>query len=226
MTHEIPPGTNLSDQSLISSSENRTKLDIVITELKANPTIFYAGEIFKELTVRPGYGSWSETVDIIVAPKAPIFDIDRLNRFMHGLVTSVEPTQHDDAYPNDSRGGIHLGRLYFDEPIAHIHSDIQRVVTAIDPDAANRLKLTLGTSEEHREEDIFRRAWVRLYPEPVSAQTMYDYERSELSGDIVSADARLPYREHWLESQDVEKLKALYRKGPLSKITGLFQSHR
>ena len=196
-----------------------SKLEEVQEQLRANPDLYYAGEIFKHPPAGPGVGYWSETVDIIVAPVKPIFDIKRLNEFMHGLIKGLKPTSRDGA-TEWGEGGIHLGRLYFDESIGKQVRKIKTHITAIDHEALQRVGITPGESESAEEEDIQRRTWVRVYPDPTSARTIYEYKNGVNEGNIEYNDT-FSYLEHWIDGDQIKAIKR--QQNPFQKVAGLLR---
>lgn len=218
-----------------------TKLSIVIAELKANPDVFYAGKISKNLGVKPipvnGDFSkeWSETVDIIVSPRTPIFDTGGLNGFMDRLnrpivrrlsklFANVKPIWKDSAY-TERNGRIHIGRLYYDEPFARIQTHSQRTVTSFDPEATARLEMLTGTSEEDSDEQVWRRIWVRVYPEPMVARILFELESGAYHGTLLMAQGEgleeLVGGKSSLKGSLVQRLKDYYAQQPVSKIADL-----
>lgn len=193
----------LNSSSQKTTGIKPTKLAIVIAELKANPNVFYAGEIIKDEGIKPipvkgtSSGGWSETVDIIVSPATPTFDPSDLNKFMlsldkpivrrlRKLYKGVKATWYDSAYPEN--GGIHVGKLYYDEPFAIIQTHIQKTVTSLDPEATARLKMLTGISEKDLDEEVWRRIWVRVYPEPITAGTLFGLESGAYNGTLLFAE--------------------------------------
>lgn len=194
--------------------ERKSKLVIVREQVLANPAVFYAGEVTKYA----GVGGWTQTIGMIVAPVKPIFDYQQLNEFMHGIV-DVKPTQHDDARPY-MEDGINLGRLYFDEPIGKMRTQTTTFVTPIEAEALQKAGITIGETNDLREQDIMRRTWLRVYPDAVSARAIFEYEQGVMN-EVVEPNSRLDYSEHWIEGEQLKRMRNNHGYNPFVRIIGI-----
>lgn len=202
--------------------ESRSKLVVVREQLHSNPQLFYAGEVFKHPPAGSGIGYWTETVGIVVAPIKPIFDIKRLNDFMDGLIVGVETSARDAATPQDDEGGIHLGRLYYDEPIGTRKQEITTLVISVDSEALQRAGVAIGESHRTVDEEIRRRTWVRVYPDTLSAQTIFDYEYGVMNG-LVEPNSTFSYLENWIDGEQIRRMKENQGYNPFVRITRMLR---
>lgn len=207
----------MSKEISLAQEQLKTKLNIVREQLQANTDVYFAGEVHHYHNGAPEYGYWTETVDIIVSPIKPEFNPDKLNVFMNNLIVGLKNSAKDEAR-NNGGDGINLGRLYFDESIGTIHKTTITTITTTEPDTIKKADRVVGKSEEVWEGNMQRRTWVRVYPEPISAKTVYDYESGVANGDITQ-DSSYGYAQHWLTGEQIRKLKDQYSKNPIKKIT-------
>lgn len=192
-------------------------LDRIRKELAAKADTAIAGEVVNS---GENLGGWVETVSIIVAPTPPIYDIEKLNRYMGSLV-ETEPTSCDLAYPYGDDGGIHLGRLYFDEEVGTRQDEITTIVTAAQPDVLERAGIQPGTLHRTKQRSLQRRTWVRPYPDTTVAKLTADYERGVREGSVVP-DENFEYLEHWITAEQLEKLKN--NRNPFNRLSGFLKS--
>ena len=134
-------------------------------------------------------------------------------------IIDIKPTSVDEA-SDYKDGGINLGRLYFDETIGKMKRNIARIVTPIDISESSIIEkagLKIGESNEKTDMDIQRRTWLRIYPDPISAQTIYEYEKGVMDGTI-EPKYEFEYLEHWIELQQIRDL--MKQNNPFGKIIG------
>lgn len=104
---------------------------------------------------------WTQTSDIIVAPKKGIYDAEGLQEFMAGLVPDgVEPTCRDEFWAAGRT--INFGKLYFDEEIGKSRQTTELELT--DPSLAGYKGYEGGKRTLNRDEQLMRRTWVSVYP--------------------------------------------------------------
>ena len=197
--------------------ERRSNLVIVREQILANPGVFYAGEVMKYNDM----GGWTQTVDMIVAPVKPIFDVEKLNRFMDGLVEGVPTSARDAAHPQGD-GGIHLGKLYYDESIGRRRTETTTFVTPVEAEALQNAGITIGETHNTREEDLQRRTWLRVYPDTLSAQTIFDYEQGVMNG-TVEPNSTFSYLQHWIEGEQIRRMKENQGYNPFVRIAGMLR---
>lgn len=196
----------------------RTKIAAVREQLQVNPNVYFAGELHHYHPGAPEHGYWTETVDIIIAPTTPQFEADGLNTFMSGLIVDVELSSKDDACDHDD-GGLALGKLYFDETIGSIRKVTQITIETSEPETILKAKRQLGESQTEWQGEIQRRTWVRVYPDPISAATVYEYETAVSNGTVEPNSAH-EYAHHWLDGEQIRQLKEENSKTPISRIKG------
>lgn len=202
------------ERSISEPTESRRSvLDQVRAQLNAREDVYVGGEV---LTSPAGPG-WTETVDILVAPVSPIYDPDKLNVFMDGLITGIQLSARDEAH-DYMDGGIHFGMLYFDEDLGMNNEKIISHVTAFEPEALLRAGIKIGRTTRDREERLRRRTWVRVYPDSVVCQIAAQYEQGVREGTI-EPDSTFSYLQHWITPEQVRELKR--RNNPFAKIAGL-----
>lgn len=210
----------MAKESEIIPAENlKTKIATVREQLKANPDVYFAGEVYRYDSGAPEYGYWTEMVDMIVAPKIPQFDGDKLNLFMDSLISGIEPSSRDAAR-SQSDGYINLGKLYFDETIGSIRKTTLTTIVTTEPEIIQRADRQVGESREEWQAEIRRRTWVRVYPDPGSASAVYEYENGIANG-TVEPNTSHGYAQHWLNGDQVRQLKRQYAQNPVSKVMGL-----
>lgn len=119
---------------------------------------------------RNGVGSYHETrweaVDIIVAPKKGVYEVDKLQALMEQLTPSVK-CSYSDSFSEGSHS-MSFGRLYFDETIGTEKQHLRREITLTDEDFLSRgLEGFVDGKrivEEEKNVTLQRRTWVSLYP--------------------------------------------------------------
>lgn len=121
-------------------------------------------QVASHIPDRDGY--WSETVNIIVAPKKGIYEVDKLQLLMEQLVPSVGYTCKDSF--RGGGGNISFGKLYFDENIGLEKKYVCREIMLDDEGllAKNLHGFIEGKCLIETRENIVlrRRTWVCLYP--------------------------------------------------------------
>src|SRR5260221_6109096 len=133
----------------------KSKLTQILEGLNSREDLFIA-----TVVRNPNSGSgWSETIDVIVAPKNPIYDPDGLNGFMKSLVPEVKPTSIDLSTHYDEKSDFSLGKLYFDEELAKVQVQIKKTTIITTCDETEFLGITEGTVEESKEQILKRRTW-------------------------------------------------------------------
>jgi hypothetical protein len=221
------PVTHHNEASVVAlptSERPQTKIALVREQLLGNPSLHFAGEIHHFNPTAPESGYWTETVDIIVAPKKPQFDLAGLNDFMDGLITGVELSARDEAYAQ-SDDGIHLGKLYYDETIGSMKKTTITVIDTTEPDTIQHAGRVVGETQTERTDKIQRRTWVRVYPDAISADTVYDYENGMANG-TVEPNADHQYAQHWLNGEQVRHLRAQYSHNPVAMAKSLLRRGR
>ena len=149
---------------------------------------------------------------MVIAPKVPEFTAEKLNTFMDGLIQGIDPSQKDDAR-NLSDGGLQLGKLYFDEKIGKIRKVTTTTIESTEPDVLAKANNPVGEKTTDFEKDIQRRTWVEVYPDQVSAQTIYEYKIG-VENQSVDESSPLSYSEHWLTGEQIKALKKQYANTP------------
>ncbi|MEK7558999.1 MAG: hypothetical protein AAB521_01700 [Patescibacteria group bacterium] len=219
---EFPTGNARGAGEASATPERpRTKIDTVRELLKANPDVHLAGELHKYDSYAPQRGYFTEFVSIIVSPKNPEFDVDRLNSFMKNLIAEVDSTSIDRAR-NRIDGGIDLGRLYYDEIIGTLRTDKTEVIETTEPETVELAGRKVGELKTTDLRDIKRRTWVRIYPDTLSADAVYEYEHGVTTG-AVEPDSVHSYTENWLTGEQVRELKSRYSRGPVAMVKGFLQ---
>lgn len=186
-------------------SGGKSILAEVRNQLQTNPQLFYAGEMFSHPSTDPEIRNWTETVDIIVAPVSPIFDAQELNKFMDGLIVGVQTSSRDQADPLED-GGLSLGKLYYDELIGTRRQEITTLVTAVDPEALQRAQIAVGEDQRTVIKNLLRRIWVRVYPNALSAQTIFEYEQGVMNGTVES-NSTFDWLKHRIDGGQVRRMK-------------------
>lgn len=161
-----------------------SKLTIVREALAANKDVIVL-DAREEVDLQTTHG-FTHTVDIFVAHASGLYDVDRLQAFMMGLVPQ-EPTMKDEFRGGDSY--MYFGKLYFDEPVGHEVSEGSRRIVITDPDI--KLSNVFKVDEDGNHFVVInldmnvartRRTWVRLYPDE-------EYARRALNGkDVYSTN--------------------------------------
>lgn len=143
-----------------------SKLTEIKKDLYANSDIIVVG--IKIINNIPKRDCWSETVNIVVAPKEGVYEADKLQLLMEELVLSVKRCDQDRFYGEG--GPLSIGVLYFDEEIGTETNYACREIVLTDNELLARdfdefvdgKQLTKTASSTY----IFRRrTWVRLYPD-------------------------------------------------------------
>lgn len=189
----------------LALKQTQTKLEIVRQEVRQNPKVYFAGE-FPDIHM----SGWAQGIGIIVAPRSPLFDADALNEFMSGLVKGVEPT--DAIRFEDLTLLLRLGRLMFDENIGLIEKEITSKVTIFDLEAMQATGVELNPKNPQRETEILRRRTnLMVYPDIISAVTMYNYRAGV--ADLTAMSTSQMDKFQWdIERPYLERLKDQYRR--------------
>lgn len=197
----------------------KTKIAVVREQLQTNPNLYFAGEIHHYHSTAPESGDWTETVDIIVAPKKPIFDADKLNTLMDGLITNIEPSAKDKAL-NRSDGGLDLGKLYFDETIGTMQQITITKIQTAEPETIKKAKKTVGETRKENQYEMQRRTWVRVYPDSTSAAIVCEYENGVRNGTVESS-SELGFARYWIDGEQLRQLKAQNSRSPITTVKRL-----
>lgn len=165
-------------------------LNAVKKDLFANPSVEIVDiKIENHLPYAAGY--WTETVNIVVAPKKGVYDADKLQELMLQLTPSTGCTSKDDF--RESETTLSFGRLYFDESIGVEKRYLRRELVLTDEDLLKKEFEGFVDGKRVMEEGddniaIMRRTWVRLYPNvqvalKVVAEGEHEYsiDKSKLS---------------------------------------------
>lgn len=191
----------------VEAISSNTLLERIREGLQTDESVYFAGEI-----VHPNYGGyWLEAVDVIVAPKEPIFNADKLNDFMDDLVPDLPRSARDEARKHDKESDFALGKLYFDEVIGETTREIEVTTTAVDTEALQRSGVNIGKSHETKVQQLQRRTWVRVYPSAEAAQIVAEYEKGIADG-TVEPNQEFGYMQHWFSAEQFEQIKKAGKK--------------
>ena len=219
---EIPTSHSRGAGEVSPPSERpKTKIAAVREQLQANKDVYFAGEIHDFHPDAPNVGYWTETVSMIVAPTNPQFDVDKLNVYMDGLITEVDLSAKDRAY-EENDGGIHLGKLYYDEAIGLIRIERTETIETTELETVQRAGKKVGETKAEEIKPLQRRTWVRVYPDTLSAHEVYEYEQGVINGTF-EPNSIHGYTQHWLRGEQIRELKAQHSRGPVSKVIGFLQ---
>lgn len=183
---------------------NGSLSDEIRANLQGNPSVFYAGEIINRSN---GQGFFREEARIIVSPIIPEFNIRKLNDFMANLVPGIQPYLQEKAKPHNS-SGIKIGSLTFDEqivPPVKSNPEFYGLQGLVRLGSINVLL--------HELPDAFatRRTSVLVYPEPVSANSEFEYESARQLGiPECGLDPSIALAKYWLGPQEIRQLRGLY----------------
>ncbi len=211
------------DNKLIPHSETnkpQTTLVAIKEQLIKNPDVYIAGEIRRAYNVPLDYGEWTEMVEIFVAPVVPLFDAPELNAFMKNML-SLEPFS---VYPAvlQADGCLRLGRLNYTEVIGSLRRTIIEYVDTTEPELIQKLGKVVGETRTESTKDLHRKTVVKVYPERFSAQDVHNYQAGLAQGTITRPIVG-NMTDHWLEPDQIERLKALHHKDPPAPIKGLLE---
>lgn len=159
-----------------------SNLEALDDQLRSNSDVYYPGPIIT-YNVSGIREKTFETASLIVAPLEPLLRPDLLNNFMHELIQGIKPNMVDEAYSQD--GGIHLGKLYFDEAIG----------------------LENQRYSEEGIADTQRRIWIRPYTDSATAHVVYLYELGRTEGIMERNRDGLSHLLYWITREQLEKIK-------------------
>lgn len=162
-----------------------SKLATIRTSLQSNVNIQIVA--VDEATHFPNtIGSWTHTVNFIVAPNQGLYTSKELQHFMEKLIPALQPTCVDSF----SEGPISmmLGKLYFDEDLGT--EIIRREITLSEFDFLPAGAVENGKTVHEETRKIRRRTWVRLYPDQEIATAHKRYEFNIPKTDLSSFKAR------------------------------------
>lgn len=202
-----------------TAGKKPTTLSRLLEQLSANPKVYVAGQVHEYHPSAPEYGYHSETVNIVVAPTSPLFTAAELNNFMYGLFPTIEFTSRDEAV--DQGGDIRVGKLYFDEQIGTQHQVIITTIKSDEPDTLSRADKSVGTTREEVTRKLMRRTWVTIYPDPITANALYQYLAGR-QNNTIEYDEGHDNAKYRIKEQQVAELKKHYQAGPFSKLKQLF----
>ena len=158
--------------------------------------------------------------DVYVAPIQPIFDANELNAFMQGIISIKPSSTHLAAQQSD--GYLRLGKLYYDEVIGSIRKIVIEQVETTEPEIIQKVGGIVGETRTESTKAPQRRTAVKVYPERFSAQEVHDYQAGLARGAITRPMVG-NMTDHWLEPDQIERLKALHHKEPPAPIKGLLE---
>lgn len=160
-------------------------LNAVKRDLFVNPSVEVVDiKVQNYLPYANGY--WTETVNIVVAPKKGIYEADKLQELMMQLTPSTECTCKDDF--RESETTLSFGKLYFDEDIGVEKKYLRRDLILTDEDLLKKNFEGFVDGKRVIEEGndnlaIRRRTWVRLYPNVQVALKVVNEGKCEFSID-------------------------------------------
>jgi len=152
-----------------------SKLETVRKALEGNPEV-----VVVDLKTRnhfPGRdGYFTQTADFLVAPTVGLYTAEALQRFMHSLVSGLEPTTQD-AF-SQYKDTLEFGKLYFDEKIGEERVVTRAAHTMTDSEFTSAIDITEGGLENiyglndqgvlvintGKTTDHLRRTWVSPFP--------------------------------------------------------------
>lgn len=151
-------------------------------------------------------GFFCNTVDYWIAPKKGLYEAEKLQKFMIGLIPNLKPDQQDNFRQDNKRGYLELGKLYFDEKIGKEKTNVERIfhVNGKDKENFNLPESVNGkqTIKKNVNEDYKRRIWVRLFPDEAFAKDI-------LNGKLIDSVYRV-------KSSDLKK----YKPGLIQRLIG------
>ena len=182
--------------------ERKSVLSQVRDQLLANKDVFLADEISSS----DDSGWWTETVSIIIAPKKPIYDPDKLNSFMKEIIVGIKPSSIDLARQYNKNERFDLGKLYFDEGLGVSETQMFTKVTVYEKEALEKAGIVEGESRESAKKVFQRRTWVRVYPDAAIAALVAKYERG-FSDDTIEYNSALSFLAHGITPDQLRLLK-------------------
>lgn len=209
-----------SIEKAFQPNESDTKIHQIREQLKANPAVFFAGEIHAYYPSAPDYGYFSEGIDILVAPMNPLFSASELNAFMNALIKNLAYTSVDQA-SETNQGDLRLGKLYFDEQIGEQREITFTTIITNEPETLAKAGKEVGTVQRESVKKLLRRTWVRVYPDRASAQAMVEYEQGR-ANNTVDYDENHDSARFNLSRTQLDRLKENAKTDPLAKIRGFF----
>ena len=199
-----------------------TTLSRVVDWLHEHDNRVYWGDMVVDSHPESG---WAERVSIFVAPTIPIYDPEKLNGFMDGLIPDEPRSSRDGFWPlNQERlkevDELRIGKLYFDEHIGFTVQTGETTTTAIDEAAMRRVGIKTGTVEVNTNEPIERRTWVFVFPHPLLAEIVGEYEQLANKGQV-EHDYTFSTLKHSVKVRDLERLKK--NENPFRRVAGFLR---
>ncbi len=192
----------------------KSKLKVIRASLQARPDLYMppaGGEVVERQDFS---GVFHQVVDIIVAPRVPVFDPDELNAFMDGLVEDIEP---DFRRPAEmwERGDFGLGVLLYDEVLAKKKEETKTTIETEDPELLEGTGIRTGVFNSEINQKWTRQTRLRVYPDPISAFLIYEYAKAKNEGRLIIASGDVDLaRHHFLTAEQLESAKRVYRREP------------
>lgn len=206
--------TNYINRPQISSSNEAfqpSKVDLIMKDLlikQAAGLVYLPGDLIWESS---GHFGWAETCTIVSSPMHAILNPDKLNKFMFSL-TSLPYSAADITYRHGPNCDLPIPKLYFDEVLAKVE---RTIYTKVDQVLALRTDLRLDIPEEEcKVEELNRRTWLYVYPDPTSAHIAHQVMTGQLQTDLMT------YSQYHLSAEQVESIRRANRANPLKKLLG------
>lgn len=159
---------------MATNSPEVTILDRVVSTLKRSniaQSYYTAGGVFEEGE------EYCEFYSIYVAPIDPIYEINRLNNYLHLIQVEVaKEGSYEEGFYTPNRG-IKLGELSYTE----ISGTNTHIVKTTSPHADSLKGLGLSTRKglhEKTSEDILRFLKIKIYPDSIFADNALSHHRA------------------------------------------------
>ena len=110
-------------------------------------------------------------------------------------------------------------RIYFDQVIGTQHVQTITRIDPVLPQALEEAGIKTGETSRNHTSELQRRVIVSVYPDPSTAQAIYEFKKAEADNTLTQSDYRIS--EYRLTPHQLKAIKAQYTSGPLAKLRQL-----
>lgn len=191
-----------------TEADNRVLLDAIRERLQTDPNVYLAGE----LTNPEDGGGRFDQHDFFIAPRIPHFDPEELTAFTERVLVGFDmnSTRKARMYQN---GDMQLPDAFVDQHIG----DREVIITTTIRVNTGSFKGQDGKTakEEAYTEKLMQRTMVKVFTDPLFAQTLFDYcgalMRKELDRQQ-STNISAVYATHVVSAEHLTDLKRHYQR--------------
>lgn len=151
-----------------TGADNRVLLNAIRGRLQTDPSVYFAGE----LTNPKDDGGRFDEYDLFIAPRTPCFDPEELTAFTERVLAGFNMTSTRRARIHQN-GDLQLPDAFIDQHIGD--REVKFATTTRINIGSFKGQTTETVVEETHPEQLIQRTTVKVFTDPLFAQTLFDY---------------------------------------------------